>query len=111
MFGMVVDDTRSHVQHAMFIGEKATNCFGKIARVSASSWGIRFSALRYLFSGIYVAVLCYDTAVWYHRSSIFPVKRIQLRTQRPALFLLIKAYRSISSAALLPADLEVFRVG
>lgn len=39
------------MQHANFIAKEAANCFGKIARVFASTWGIKFPAFRILFSG------------------------------------------------------------
>lgn len=117
LLGVTLDDARSYVPHAGKIGESASNCFGKMSRISATRWGIKYRALRVLYSGTYVAVLTYAAAVWYRRSSNFVVKRTLLRTQRPALILLTKAYRSCSSAALpvlagvLPADLEICRAG
>lgn len=117
LLGVIIDDASSYVQHANFTGQKAANCFGKVSRVSASTWGIRYRALRVLFSGTYVATLTYAAAVWWRRSSHYAVRSALLRTQRPALVLLTKAYRSVSTAALpvlagvLPADLEVTRAG
>ncbi|KAJ2937435.1 hypothetical protein O0L34_g18626 [Tuta absoluta] len=117
VLGVTLDETRSYGSHAGIIGEKASNCFGKMSRVSATRWGIRYPALRLLYAGTYVAVVCYAAAVWYRRSSNFVVRRTLLRSQRPALILLSKAYRSCSTAALpvlagvLPADLEVLRAG
>lgn len=107
----------SYVQHALFIGEKASNCFGKVSRVSTSTWGVKYRILRVLYIGTYVATVVYAAAVWYRRSSFYSVRSALLRTQRPALMLLTKAYRSTSTAALrvlagmLPADLEVVRAG
>lgn len=117
LLGVTLDDARSYVPHASIIGEKSSNCFGKMSRVSATRWGVKYHALRVLYSGTYVATLTYAAAVWYRRSSNFVVKRTLLRTQRPALILLTKAYRSCSTAALpvlagvLPADLEICRAG
>lgn len=117
MLGVTLDEARSYVPHAAVIGEKASNCFGKMSRISATRWGVKYPALRVLYAGTYVATLTYAAAVWYRRSSNFVVRRTLLRTQRPALILLTKAYRSCSSAALpvlagvLPADLEVCRAG
>lgn len=117
VLGVVMDEARSYVQHAEHAGEKGTRCFAKVSRVSTSSWGIRYHALRLLYGGTYVAILTYAAGVWYSRSSFYVVKRALLRTQRPALILLTKAYRTVSSAALpvlgavLPADLEVIRAG
>lgn len=117
LLGVVIDEASSYVPHANFTGQKAVNCFGKVSRVSASTWGIRYRALRVLFAGTYVATLTYAAAVWWRRSSHYAVRSALLRTQRPALVLLTKAYRSVSTAALpvlaavLPADLEVTRAG
>lgn len=117
VLGVTLDDAGSYLPHAAGVGERASNCFGKMSRVSATRWGVKYRALRVLYSGTYVATLTYAAAVWYHRSSAFVVRRALLRTQRPALILLTKAYRSCSSAALpvlagvLPADLEVYRAG
>lgn len=112
-----MDEARSYLQHAVFIGEKASNCFGKMSRIFAIRWGVKYRALRVLYSGTYVAIVMYAAAVWCRCSSTFVVKRALLRTQRPALTLLTKAYRSCSTAVLtvlagiLPVDLEVCRAG
>lgn len=117
LVGVIIDEARSYVQHALFIGEKASNCFGKVSRVSTSTWGVKYRILRVLYIGTYVATVVYAAAVWYRRSSFYSVRSALLRTQRPALMLLTKAYRSTSTAALrvlagmLPADLEVVRAG
>lgn len=117
MLGVVVDEAGSYLPHANYIGQRAANAFGKLSRVSASSWGIRYPALKFLYAGTYRAVLTYAAEVWYNSASRFTVRRALLRTQRPALTLLTKAYRSVSTAALpvlagvLPADLDVQLVG
>ncbi|GBP34175.1 hypothetical protein EVAR_30727_1 [Eumeta japonica] len=80
-----VDNSFSFGQHAKNIGEKALNFYGKMSRVSESSWGAQISG---------------------------PKTDIQ-RAQRPALVLKTKAYRSTSTGALamlagvLPPDLEM----
>ena len=115
--GVTLDGARSYLPHARNIGDRAAKCFGKVSRVSASSWGIRYGALRVLYSGTFVATVTYAAAVWSHRSSAFVVRRALLSAQRPALILLTKAFRSVSTAALpvlagvLPADLEVLCAG
>ena len=117
LLGVCIDETRSFVQHAQLSGNRATKCFGKVSRISASSWGVRYRALRILYVGTYVATVTYAAAVWWRRTTSYSVRSALLRTQRPALVLLTKAYRSVSTAALpvlaatLPADLEVLRAG
>lgn len=117
LLGVYIDDARSYASHASFMGEKAASSFGKVSRVSASSWGVKYRALRFLYYGTYVAILTYAATIWYRRSQLYVVQSAVLRSQRPALVLLTKAYRSCSTAALpvlagvLPADLEVVRAG
>ena len=48
ILGLIIDEARSYVQHASFIGERVANRFGKVSRVSASTWGIKYQALRIL---------------------------------------------------------------
>ena len=117
VLGVVLDANLSFAQHAMSIGERAAKCFGKMSRVSASSWGIRYPGLRILYRGTFVATITYAAACWYGRAALHVVRSALLRCQRPSLVLLTKAYRSTSTAALvvlggvLPADLEVIRAG
>lgn len=117
LLGVTLDVARSYVPHASFSGERAARCFGKVSRVSASSWGLRYKTLRLLYMGTFVAIVSYAAAVWYRRTSLFAVQSTLLRTQRPALVLMTKAYRSTSTAALpvlagvLPADLQVVHAG
>lgn len=114
---MVVDAGLSFGRHAQSIGERAAGCFGKVARISASSWGARYKSLRVLYRGTYVATIVYAAEVWFHRAGFHVVRSALLRSQRAALVLLTKAYRTTSTAALpviggvLPADLEVIRAG
>lgn len=80
-------------------------------------WGVRYRALKTLYHGTYVATIAYAADVWFHRAGLYAVKSALLRSQRAALVLLTKAYRTTSTAALpviggvLPADLEVIRAG
>ena len=117
LLGVRLDVAGSFLQHAELSGQKAVRCFGKMARVSASSWGTRFKALKIVYGGTYVPCITYAAAVWWHRASGFTVSRSLLRSQRPAMVLLTKAYRSVSTPALpvlagvLPSDLEVIRAG
>ena len=117
VLGVVLDTALSFVGHANSIGQRAAVCFGKVSRVSASSWGVRYRALKVLYWGTFVATITYAAACWFERLSQYAVRSAVLRAQRPALILLTKAYRTTSTAALpvlggvLPADLEVIRAG
>lgn len=117
VLGVVIDGSLSFAEHARSIGERAASGLGKMSRVSASSWGMRYRALKVLYQGIFTPILTYAAGCWWRRVSTYVVRTALLRAQRPALILLTKAYRSTSTAALpvlagvLPADLEVERAG
>ncbi|GBP42614.1 Retrovirus-related Pol polyprotein from type-1 retrotransposable element R1 4 [Eumeta japonica] len=91
--------------------------FRKVSRVSAASWKMRFPSLLTIYNGTYKATITYATWCWFERSNLRMVRSVLLRTQRPALILLTKAYRTTSTAALpvlagvLPAALEIMTAG
>ncbi|GBP65858.1 Retrovirus-related Pol polyprotein from type-1 retrotransposable element R1 [Eumeta japonica] len=117
VLGVVIDDRLSFAQHALSIGERAAKSFGKVSRVSAASWGMRYPSLLTIYRGTFLATVTYAAGCWYARAGLHVVRSALLRTQRPALTLLTKAYRTTSTAALpvlagvLPADLEVTLAG
>lgn len=57
LLGVVIDESGSFAQHALAIGEREASCFGKMSRVSALFWGIRYKALKVLYWGTYVATV------------------------------------------------------
>lgn len=117
VLGVTLDARRSFVQHATDIVERAAGCFGKVSRITSTSGGLRYRALKVIYQGTFVATVTYAAAVWYRRVGVYPVRSALLRGQRTSLVLLTKAYRSVSTAALpvlagvLPADLQVRLAG
>ncbi|GBP65884.1 hypothetical protein EVAR_85152_1 [Eumeta japonica] len=93
VLGLGVDNSFSFGQHAKDIGEKALNCYGNSPECLRPHGGSNIRA------GFHV------------------IRCALLTAQRPALVLMTKAYRSISTDALpvlagvLPADLEVIKCG
>ncbi|GBP65872.1 Retrovirus-related Pol polyprotein from type-1 retrotransposable element R1 2 [Eumeta japonica] len=117
VLGVVIDERLSFAKHAQYIGERAAKSFGKVSRVSAASWGMRYPSLLTVYRGTYIATVTYAAGCWHTRANLHVVRSALLRTQRPALTLLTKAYRTTSTAALpvlagvLPADYEVLLAG
>ncbi|GBP00995.1 Putative 115 kDa protein in type-1 retrotransposable element R1DM [Eumeta japonica] len=117
VLGLVLDEHLSFAQHAQSIGERASKSFGKVSRVSAASWGMRCSSLKTIYLATYLTTLTYVAGCWYERATLHVVRSALLKTQRPALTLLTKAYRTVSTAALpvlagvLPAHMEVVIAG
>ncbi|CAK1550155.1 unnamed protein product [Leptosia nina] len=99
LLGVVLDDRGTFAEHAGDIGDRAGRCFGKMSR------------------GTYIATITYAAAVWFDRALSYVVASRLLRSQRAALVLLTKAYRTTSTPALailgrvLHANLEVYRAG
>ncbi|GBP63890.1 Retrovirus-related Pol polyprotein from type-1 retrotransposable element R1 2 [Eumeta japonica] len=114
-FSIEIPNDDDEGQHAASIVERASRCFGKLSRMSAASWGIRYDALRVLYRGTFVTTVTYGAGCWVDRVETYVARSTLLRGQRPALVLLTKAYRSVRTAALpvlagvLPTDLEVTR--
>ncbi|GBO99134.1 Retrovirus-related Pol polyprotein from type-1 retrotransposable element R1 2 [Eumeta japonica] len=87
VLGVGIDDKLSFAQHAREMGARALKCYVKMSWISATSAGLHV------------------------------VRSTLLRAQTPALVLMTKVYRSVSTDALavltgvLPADLEVVRCG
>ncbi|GBP63895.1 Retrovirus-related Pol polyprotein from type-1 retrotransposable element R1 [Eumeta japonica] len=85
--------------------------------VSAASWGVRYPSLRTIYLATYLTTLTYAAGNWYERANLHVVRSALLKTQRSALMLLTKAYRTVSTAALpvlagvLPAHMEVIIAG
>ncbi|GBP97328.1 Retrovirus-related Pol polyprotein from type-1 retrotransposable element R1 2 [Eumeta japonica] len=92
---MVLDASLSFAQHAVSIVERASKCFGKLSRVSATSWGIRYEALKVLYRGTFVATLTYAAGYWVDRIRMY-----------------VGQHGGLAGAGwVLPADLEVNRAG
>ncbi|GBP97352.1 Retrovirus-related Pol polyprotein from type-1 retrotransposable element R1 4 [Eumeta japonica] len=78
---------------------------------------MRYPSLLTIYRGTFLATVTYAADCWYARAGLHVVRSALLRTQRPALTVLTKAYRTTSTAALpvlagvLPADLEVTLAG
>ncbi|GBP83126.1 Retrovirus-related Pol polyprotein from type-1 retrotransposable element R1 [Eumeta japonica] len=110
VLGVIIDDRLSFAQHALSIGERVAKSFGKMSRVSAASWGMRYPSLLTIYRGTFLATVTYAAGC---TCSVHVVRSALLRTQRPALTLSTKAYRTTSTAALpvlagvLPADFDV----
>ncbi|GBP84501.1 Retrovirus-related Pol polyprotein from type-1 retrotransposable element R1 4 [Eumeta japonica] len=117
VLGMVIDDRLSFAQHALSINERAAKSFDKMSRISAASWGMRYPSLLTIYRGTFLATVKYAAGYWYTCGGLHVVRSALFRTQRPALILLTKAYRTTSTAALpvlagvLPADLDVTLAG
>ncbi|GBP24850.1 Retrovirus-related Pol polyprotein from type-1 retrotransposable element R1 4 [Eumeta japonica] len=78
---------------------------------------MKYPSLLSIYRGTFLAIVTYAAGCWYTRARLHVVRSALLRTQRPALTLLTKAYRTTSTAALsvlagvLPADLDVTLAG
>ncbi|CAK1584980.1 unnamed protein product [Parnassius mnemosyne] len=64
VLGVVLDSGLSFVQHASDISERATKGFGKMSRVSTSSWGVRYPSLKLIHRGVFVSTLTYAAECW-----------------------------------------------
>lgn len=113
--GMVLQNNFTFTEHVRVVGEKARVNFYAMARISKTTWGIRFPVLRTIYKATYVSSMCYAAPVWVDRSTLVTVKNKMLQSQRMSLIFLCKAYRTVSTDALpvlagvWPIDLELQR--
>ncbi|CAK1581283.1 unnamed protein product [Parnassius mnemosyne] len=80
VLGVTLDTTLFFIQHAKDMVERPGRCFGKMSQVSASSWDIRYPALRVLYKGTYVPIVTYAAAVWVDRVGNYTVRTTLLRS-------------------------------
>ncbi|GBP07954.1 hypothetical protein EVAR_78096_1 [Eumeta japonica] len=66
--------------------------------------GNAISALLTVYRGTYLGTVTYATGCWHMRANLHDVRSALLKTQRPALTLLTKAYHMTSTSALLVLD-------
>ncbi|GBP60749.1 Retrovirus-related Pol polyprotein from type-1 retrotransposable element R1 2 [Eumeta japonica] len=70
VLGVVINERLFFAQHAMTIGEKTAKSFGKVSRMSAASWGMRYPSLLTAYRGTYLAIITYPAGCWYERASL-----------------------------------------
>ncbi|GBP89880.1 Retrovirus-related Pol polyprotein from type-1 retrotransposable element R1 [Eumeta japonica] len=80
VLGLVLDEHLSFAQHAQSIGERASKSFGKVSRVSAASWGVRYPSLKTIYLATYLTTLTYAAGCWYKRANLHVVRSALLKT-------------------------------
>ncbi|GBP83412.1 Putative 115 kDa protein in type-1 retrotransposable element R1DM [Eumeta japonica] len=117
VLGVILNEHLLFVQHAQTIGERVLKNFGKVFRVSAALWGMKYPFLKTIYTATYVAIASYAARCWCERANLHLVRSALLKTQKLVLILLTKANGTVNTAALpvfagvLPAHLEVIITG
>lgn len=109
---MLLDDRGTFKDHFRSVGNKACAAFNNLRRVSGSTLGLDFMALRVLYVGLFESIMLY---VWAQRLELQYYRRLLNRSQRLALLALTKAYRTVSGEALTviagvqPSDISAWK--
>lgn len=115
--GLMLDDKLSFVLHAKYMREKLTNYISAIRRYAREDWGIRSNTFLVLYRTVFLPIMTYNSLVWYDKAEHTFIKRHLWAAQRNALLAITGSYWTASTGAmqvisgLLPADLEVIRLG
>lgn len=86
----------THVREVISRGKLLFNKLGVVAR---ANWGLNFSCLRTLYTGVFVPMLLYAIGSWGDLLRLDNLK-ILLSAQRQALLRITRAYRTTSTIAL-----------
>lgn len=99
ILGVRIDTGFRFVSHARAVADKARQSFLRLRAVSRAHHGLDFQTLRLLYLTIYLGILAYAASVWYPSLNV-RVRQYLLSSQRSALLVILRAYRTASSAAL-----------
>lgn len=87
-------------EHIEAVIGKCSVIFNKFGAVSRATWGLSYRCLRQLYKAIFLSVITYGAAGWSDRMTQVHRKRL-LTAQRGALLRTTRAYRTISTDALM----------
>lgn len=85
-----------HVHH---ITDRTKQVFNKLAHVARAHWGINFRNMLTLYKGVFVPMITYAAAGWMDRINTWHRKKL-IQAQRHALLRVTRAYRTVSTDAL-----------
>ena len=117
---MWIDSRLKFRTHCMSVGEKAKSNMSKFRAVAKARWGLRGKDLLSIYGAIFVPTITYAAGAWALKVTKKDISRLAT-TQRSALLVATRAYRTISGPALLviaevrhiqrEMELEVLRHG
>lgn len=111
--GIQLDSGFTFIPHVRQLKSKLVGVSGKLMRVVSNSWGLNSKTLKLLYKGVFVAILSYGAACWYHRINKAAIVKTITSAQRPFMLMITNACRTVSTPALqvlagvLPADLQI----
>lgn len=113
--GVVVGERMNFRPHLEYLREKLFRVVGMLRRVLRRDWGLRRTAVRVLYGGLFVACMSYGSCVWSEVLRYGYARTLLGRMQRMVLYACLNVCRTVSVdamqvlAGVLPWDLEVSR--
>ncbi|CAB0043083.1 unnamed protein product [Trichogramma brassicae] len=109
--GVTIGTGFSIARHVEVVGARASRLYQRLASLVRAQWGIRYGAMRQLYSGVFLPTSLYAVSAWGDLVTSTLGDKLQ-SSQRVALIRICRAYRTASTdslqvcAGLLPLDLE-----
>ncbi|XP_067140783.1 uncharacterized protein [Centruroides vittatus] len=98
--GVFIDFRLSWDKHIEFITNRTGLIFQAFAQVARKNWGLSTDAMAIIYDAIYIPIITYACGTWGWATSKVHTKRKLISSQRRALLLLTKAYRTANNQSL-----------
>jgi len=98
--GVWIDHNIKFHTHCQKVADKAKSTFQGYRKIARANWGIRHRQLTQLYKAIFIPKITYAAGAWGGYATLSDYKKL-VTAQRAALITATRAYRTISTPALL----------
>ncbi|XP_023220380.1 uncharacterized protein LOC111622260 [Centruroides sculpturatus] len=98
--GVVLDHRLSWKQHIEYVTNRTGLIIQSFAQVAKRDWGLSTGAMSIIYDSIYLPIISYASNTWSRAAERVHIKRKLISSQRRALMLITKAYRTASNTSL-----------
>ncbi|XP_023210515.1 uncharacterized protein LOC111613400 [Centruroides sculpturatus] len=111
--GVILDFRLSWDKHVEYISNRTGFILQAFAQVARRDWGLSADAMSIIYDSIYIPIITYACGTWGWATHKIHTKRKLVSSQRRALLLITKAFRTASNQSLqviakkLPIDLTI----
>ena len=88
------------LNHCEEISEKAKAYFHRYRAVARAKWGLQYTELKIIYKAVFLPVITYGAAAWAKHATKRDWTKLE-RAQRAALLTVVRAYKTVSTPALL----------
>ncbi|XP_067123772.1 uncharacterized protein [Centruroides vittatus] len=99
--GVVLDKNLNWTDHITMVKTRSDLLFNHLARVAKADWGLDSAAIKELYNAVFIPKITYAANAWHIAADKVRNKRTLLAAQRHAALRMAKAFRTVSTEALL----------